>query len=180
MAKQLKLGTEVVNLTESLNIAGDKNIEIDADGKKYYATLWEKDKSVTNANSVGFVKIGTNKYGILTNQVRDQQEIHYFAPAFSGSTTQERKTIFLPKGRYDLSFQTYVGSGGTDKTTFNVSDNEGEFVTIIVDLERGVKATFTVIGNNSRISQDKSFDRNTPYISVNFFLSEQSGGDTDD
>lgn len=180
MAKQLKLGTDVINLTESLNIAGDKNIEINADGKKYYATLWEKGKSVTNANSVGLVKIGTNKYGILTKQVRGQQEIHEFAPVFNGSTTQERKTIFLPKGRYDLYFKTYVGIGGSDSTTFNVLDDQGEFVTVIVDLERGIKATFTVIGNNSRITQDKRFDGNPQYISVNFVLSEQSGGDTDD
>lgn len=44
MAKRLILGTNVIQLTESLNVAGDKNIEIKADGKKYYATLWEKGK----------------------------------------------------------------------------------------------------------------------------------------
>lgn len=98
MAKQLILGTDRIDLTESLNVAGDKNIEIKADGKKYYATLWEKGKSVTNAISIGFVKIGTNKYGILTSQVRGQQELHEFFPVFNGSTTQERKTLFLPKG----------------------------------------------------------------------------------
>ena len=70
MAKQLILGTDVIQLTESLNVAGDKNIEIKADGKKYYATLWEKGKSVFNAISIGLVKIGTNKYGILTSPVR--------------------------------------------------------------------------------------------------------------
>lgn len=177
MAKQLKLGNYVINLTESLNVAGDKNIEIKADGKKYYATLWDKDKSVVGASSVGLVKIGTNKYGILTSQVRERQEPHDFLPIFSNGSTQERKTLFLPKGSYNVFLQTYVGSGGIDKATFNILDNQGEFVTVIVDLERGVKATFTVIGNNSRITRDKSFDGNTPYISVGFELSEQSEGD---
>lgn len=177
MAKQLKLGNYVINLTESLNVAGDKNIEIDADGKKYYATLWEKNKSISMADNVGLVKIGTNKYGILTSQVRGRQESHDFLPIFSNGSTQERKTLFLPKGSYNVFLQTYVGSGGIDKATFNVLDNQGEFVTVIVDLERGVKATFTVIGNNSRITRDKSFDGNTAYISVGFELSEQSEGD---
>lgn len=177
MAKQLKLGNYIINLTESLNVAGDKNIEIDADGEKYYATLWEKNKSISMADNVGLVKIGTNKYGILTSQVRGRQEPHDFLPIFSNGSTQERKTLFLPKGSYNVFLQTYVGSGGIDKATFNVLDNQGEFVTVIVDLERGVKATFTVIGNNSRIARDKSFDGNTPYISVVFELSEQDEGD---
>lgn len=177
MAKRLILGTTAIDLTESLNVAGDKNIEIKADGKTYYATLWEKDKKVVNAASIGFVKIGTNKYGILTSQVRGRQEPHDFLPIFSNGSTQERKTLFLPKGSYNVFLQTYVGSGGIDKATFNVLDNQGEFVTVIVDLERGVKATFTVIGNNSRITRDKSFDGNTAYISVGFELSEQSEGD---
>lgn len=177
MAKQLILGTDVIQLTESLNVAGDKNIEIKADGKKYYATLWEKGKSVTNAISIGFVKIGTNKYGILTSPVRGQQELHKFFPVFNGSTTQERKTLFLPKGSYNLFLGTYVGRGGSDRATFNASDNQGEFVTVIVDLERNVKATFTVIGNNSRITRDKSFDGNPPNISVSFVLSERDEGD---
>lgn len=173
MAKRLILGTDVIQLTESLNVAGDKNIEIKADGKKYYATLWEKGKSVVNAASLGLVKIGTNKYGILTSPVRGQQESHEFFPIFTGGTTQERKTLFLPKGSYDLFLGTYVGRGGSDRATFNVSDDQGEFVTVIVDLERNVKATFTVIGNNSRITRDKSFDGATPYISVSFVLSER-------
>lgn len=177
MAKQLILGTNRIDLTESLNVAGDKNIEIKTDGKKYYATLWEKGKSVTNAISIGFVKIGTNKYGILTSPVRGQQESHKFFPVFNGSTTQERKTLFLPKGSYDLFLGTYVGRGGSDRATFNVSDNQGEFVTVIVDLERNVKATFTVIGNNSRITRDKSFEGNPPNISVSFVLSERDEGD---
>lgn len=177
MAKRLILGTNVIQLTESLNVAGDKNIEIKADGKKYYATLWEKGKSVVNAASIGLVKIGTNKYGILTSPVRGQQESHEFFPNFNGSTTQERKTLFLPKGSYDLFLGTYVGRGGSDRATFNVSDNQGEFVTVIVDLERNVKATFTVIGNNSRITRDKSFDGMTQYISVSFVLSEIDEGD---
>lgn len=177
MAKQLKLGNYVINLTESLNVAGDKNIEIDADGKKYYATLWEKNKSISMADNVGLVKIGTNKYGILTSQVRGRQEPHDFLPIFSNGSTQERKTLFLPKGSYNVFLQTYVGSGGIDKATFNVLDNQGEFVTVIVDLERGVKATFTVIGNNSRMTRDKSFDGGYPHISVVFKLSEQSEGD---
>lgn len=177
MAKRLILGTDVIQLTESLNVAGDKNIEIKADGKKYYATLWEKGKSVVNAASIGLVKIGTNKYGILTSPVRGQQESHEFFPNFNGSTTQERKTLFLPKGSYDLFLGTYIGRGGSDRATFNVSDNQGEFVTVIVDLERNVKATFTVIGNNSRITRDKSFDGATQYISVSFVLSERNEGD---
>lgn len=177
MAKRLILGTDVIQLTESLNVAGDKNIEIKADGKKYYATLWEKGKSVTNAISIGLVKIGTNKYGILTSPVRGQQESHEFFSSFTGGTTQERKTLFLPKGSYDLFLGTYIGRGGSDRATFNVSDNQGEFVTVIVDLERNVKATFTVIGNNSRITRDKSFDGATPYISVSFVLSERDEGD---
>lgn len=177
MAKQLKLGTTVIDLTESLNVAGDKNIEIDADGKKYYATLWEKNKTVKNAANIGLVKIGTDKYGILTRPARGEQEPHEFFPSFNGSTTQERKTIFLPKGKYDLFLGTYIGRGGSDKTTFNILDNQGEFVTVIVDLERGVKATFTVIGNNSRMTRDKSFDGGYPHISVVFKLSEQSEGD---
>jgi hypothetical protein len=177
MAKQLILGTDRIDLTESLNVAGDKNIEIKADGKKYYATLWEKGKSVVNAISIGLVKIGTNKYGILTSPVRGQQEFHEFFPVFNGSTTQERKTLFLPKGSYDLFLGTYVGRGGSDRATFNVSDNQGEFVTVIVDLERNVKATFTVIGNNSRIIRDKSFDGNPPNISLRFVLSEIDEGD---
>ena len=177
MAKQLILGTDVIQLTESLNVAGDKNIEIKADGKKYYATLWEKGKSVFNAISIGLVKIGTNKYGILTSPVRGRQESHEFFPSFTGGTTQERKTLFLPKGSYDLFLGTYIGRGGSDRATFNVSDNQGEFVTVIVDLERNVKATFTVIGNNSRITRDKSFDEATPYISVSFVLSERDEGD---
>lgn len=177
MAKRLILGTNVIQLTESLNVAGDKNIEIKADGKKYYATLWEKGKSVVSAASIGLVKIGTNKYGILTYPVRGQQESHDFLPVFTGGTTQERKTLFLPKGSYDLFLGTYVGRGGSDRATFNVSDNQGEFVTVIVDLERNVKATFTVIGNNSRITRDKSFDGMTPYISVSFVLSERDEGD---
>lgn len=177
MAKQLKLGTDAIQLTESLNVAGDKNIEIKADGKKYYATLWEKGKSVVNAASLGFVKIGTNKYGILTRPARGEQEPHEFFPIFNGSTTQERKTLFLPKGSYDLFLGTYIGRGGSDRATFNVSDNQGEFVTVIVDLERNVKATFTVIGNNSRITRDKSFDGATQYISVSFLLSERNEGD---
>ena len=177
MAKQLILGTDRIDLTESLNVAGDKNIEIKADGKKYYATLWEKGKSVVIAISIGLVKIGTNKYGILTSPVRGQQELHEFFPVFNGSTTQERKTLFLPKGSYDLFLGTYVGRGGSDRATFNVSDNQGEFVTVIIDLERNVKATFTIIGNNSRITRDKSFDRNPPNISVSFVLSERDKGD---
>lgn len=177
MAKQLKLGNYVINLTESLNVAGDKNIEIDADGEKYYATLWEKNKSISMADNVGLVKIGTNKYGILTSQVRGRQEPHDFLPIFSNGSTQERKTLFFPKGSYSVFLQTYVGSGGIDTATFNVLDNQGEFVTVIVDLERNVKATFTVIGNNSRITRDKSFDGNQPYISVGLELSEQSEGD---
>lgn len=177
MAKQLILGTDRIDLTESLSVAGDKNIEIKADGKKYYATLWEKGKSVVNAISIGLVKIGTNKYGILTSPVRGQQELHQFFPVFNGGTTQERKTLFLPKGSYDLFLGTYVGRGGSDRATFNVSDNQGEFVTVIVDLERNVKATFTVIGNNSRITRDKSFDGNPPNISVSFVLSERDKGD---
>lgn len=177
MAKRLILGTTAIDLTESLNVAGDKNIEIKADGKTYYATLWEKDKRVVNAASIGFVKIGTNKYGILTRPARGEQEPHEFFPSFNGSTTQERKTIFLPKGKYDLFFATYIGRGGSDRTTFNVLDDQGEFVTLIVDLERGVKATFTVIGNNSRIARDKSFDGAPPNISVGFVLSERSEGD---
>ena len=83
----------------------------------------------------------------------------------------------MPKGSYDLFLGTYVGRGGSDRATFNVSDNQGEFVTVIVDLERNVKATFTVIGNNSRITRDKSFDGATPYISVSFVLSERDEGD---
>lgn len=177
MAKRLILGTTAIDLTESLNVAGDKNIEIKADGKTYYATLWDKDKSVVGASNVGLVKIGANKYGILTSPVRGRQELHQFLPIFNGGSTQERKTIFLPKGKYDLFLGTYIGRGGTDTTTFNVLDDQGEFVTIIVDLERGVKATFTVIGNNSRMTRDKSFDGATPYISVNFVLSERSEGD---
>ena len=76
-----------------------------------------------------------------------------------------------------LFLGTYIGRGGSDRATFNVSDNQGEFVTVIVDLERNVKATFTVIGNNSRITRDKSFDGITPYISVSFVLSERDEGD---
>lgn len=177
MAKQLKLGTDAIQLTESLNVAGDKNIEIKADGKKYYATLWEKGKSVVNAANIGLVKIGNNKYGILTRPARGEQEPHEFFPNFNGSTTQERKTLFLPKGSYDLFLGTYIGRGGSDRATFNVSDNQGEFVTVIVDLERNVKATFTVIGNNSRITRDKSFDGAKQYISVSFVLSERDEGD---
>lgn len=177
MAKRLILGTTAIDLTESLNVAGDKNIEIKADGKKYYATLWEKGKRVVDAASIGLVKIGTNKYGILTSPVRGRQEPHEFFPSFTGGTTQERKTLFLPKGSYDLFLGTYVGRGGSDRATFNVSDNQGEFVTVIVDLERNVKATFTVIGNNSRITRDKSFDGATQYISVSFVLSERDEGD---
>lgn len=177
MAKRLILGTTAIDLTESLNVAGDKNIEIKADGKKYYATLWEKNKTIKNAANIGLVKIGNNKYGILTRPARGEQEPHEFFPNFNGSTTQERKTLFLPKGSYDLFLGTYIGRGGSDRATFNVSDNQGEFVTVIVDLERNVKATFTVIGNNSRITRDKSFDGATQYISVSFVLSERDEGD---
>lgn len=44
MAKQLILGTDVIQLTESLNVAGDKNIEIKADGKNIMLRYGRKAK----------------------------------------------------------------------------------------------------------------------------------------
>lgn len=145
------------NMTdEILDIGNSKYLKVAMSDKSYYARLSTEKPSDNNM----FVIIDNTKYFVQANPILFEP-VHY---EHNYSNFEQRFTVWLPKGRYLVEFNT------TNTTTDTFTIPSGLNTTIVYSYEKGVGATLSITSEGRRIF-DKS--RETGKNRTWFTLSRQ-------
>lgn len=145
------------NMTDEIrDIGNSKYLKVAMSDKSYYARLSTEKPSDNNM----FVIIDNTKYFVQANPILFEP-VHY---EHNYSNFEQRFTVWLPKGRYLVEFNTI----NTTTDTFTIPS--GLNTTIVYSYEKGVGATLSITSEGRRIF-DKS--RETGKNRTWFTLSRQ-------
>ena len=145
------------NMTDEIrDIGNSKYLKVAMSDKSYYARLSTEKPSDNNM----FVIIDNTKYFVQANPLLFEP-VHY---EHNYSNFEQRFTVWLPKGRYLVEFNT------TNTTTDTFTIPSGLNTTIVYSYEKGVGATLSITSEGRRIF-DKS--RETGRNRTWFTLSRQ-------
>lgn len=145
------------NMTDEIrDIGNSKYLKVAMSDKSYYARLSTEKPSDNNM----FVIIDNTKYFVQANPILFEP-VHY---EHNYSNFEQRFTVWLPKGRYLVEFNT------TNTTTDTFTIPSGLNTTIVYSYEKGVGATLSITSEGRRIF-DKS--RETGKNRTWFTLSRQ-------
>lgn len=149
--------TGLFNMTDEIrDIGNSKYLKVAMSDKSYYARLSTEKPSDNNM----FVIIDNTKYFVQANPILFEP-VHY---EHNYSNFEQRFTVWLPKGRYLVEFNT------TNRTTDTFTIPSGLNTTIVYSYEKGVGATLSITSEGRRIF-DKS--RETGKNRTWFTLSRQ-------
>ena len=130
------------NMTDEIrDIGNSKYLKVAMSDKSYYARLSTEKPSDNNM----FVIIDNTKYFVQANPILFEP-VHY---EHNYSNFEQRFTVWLPKGRYLVEFNT------TNTTTDTFTIPSGLNTTIVYSYEKGVGATLSITSEGRRIF-DKS------------------------
>lgn len=145
------------NMTDEIrDIGNSKYLKVAMSDKSYYARLSTEKPSDNNM----FVIIDNTKYFVQANPILFEP-VHY---EHNYSNFEQRFTVWLPKGRYLVEFNT------TNTTTDTFTIPSGLNTTIVYSYEKGAGATLSITSEGRRIF-DKS--RETGKNRTWFTLSRQ-------
>lgn len=145
------------NMTDEIrDIGNSKYLKVAMSDKSYYARLSTEKPSDNNM----FVIIDNTKYFVQANPILFEP-VHY---EHNYSNFEQQFTVWLPKGRYLVEFNT------TNTTTNTFTIPSGLNTTIVYSYEKGVGATLSITSEGWRIF-DKS--RETGKNQTWFTLSRQ-------
>lgn len=123
--------TGLFNMTdEILDLGNSKYLKVAMSDKPYYARLSTEKPSDNNM----FVVIDNTKYYVQANPI-------LFKPIFyehDYSNFEQRFTVWLPKGRYLVEFNT------TNTTTDTFTIPSGVNATIVYSYKKGIGATLSI------------------------------------
>nr|DAX83239.1 MAG TPA: hypothetical protein [Caudoviricetes sp.] len=126
------------NMTDEIrDIGNSKYLKVAMSDKSYYARLSTEKPSDNNM----FVIIDNTKYFVQANPILFEQ-IHY---EHDYSNFEQRFTVWLPKGRYLVEFNTI----NTTTDTFTIPS--GLNTTIVYSYKKGVGATLSITSEGWRI-----------------------------
>ena len=132
------------NMTDEIrDIGNSKYLKVAMSDKSYYARLSTEKPSDNNM----FVIIDNTKYFVQANPILFEP-VHY---EHNYSNFEQRFTVWLPKGRYLVEFNT------TNTTTDTFTIPSGLNTTIVYSYEKGVGATLSITSEGRRIF-DKSLE----------------------
>lgn len=130
------------NMTDEIrDIGNSKYLKVAMSDKPYYARLSTEKPSNNNI----YVIIDNTKYYVQQNPILF--EPIYYEHDYSGF--EQRFTVWLPKGRYLVEFNT------TNTTTDTFTIPSGLNTTIVYSYKKGVDATLSITSEGWRIF-DKS------------------------
>lgn len=126
------------NMTDEIqDIGNSKYLKVAMSDKSYYARL----STEKPANNNMFVIIDNTKYYVQQNPILF--ESIYYEHDYSGF--EQRFTVWLPKGRYLVEFNT----ANTTTDTFTIPS--GLNATIVYSYKKGVGATLSITSKGWRI-----------------------------
>lgn len=126
------------NMTDEIrDIGNSKYLKVAMSDKSYYARLSTEKPSDNNM----FVIIDNTKYFVQANPILFEQ-IHY---EHGYDNFEQRFTVWLPKGRYLVEFNT------TNTTTDTFTIPSGLNTTIVYSYKKGVGATLSITSEGWRI-----------------------------
>lgn len=126
------------NMTDEIqDIGNSKYLKVAMSDKSYYARL----STEKPANNNMFVIIDNTKYYVQQNPILF--EPIYYEHDYSGF--EQRFTVWLPKGRYLVEFNT------TNTTTDTFTIPSGLNATIVYSCKKGVGATLSITSEGWRI-----------------------------
>ena len=126
------------NMTDEIqDIGNSKYLKVAMSDKSYYARL----STEKPANNNMFVIIDNTKYYVQQNPILF--EPIYYEHNYSGF--EQRFTVWLPKGRYLVEFNT------TNTTTDTFTIPSGLNATIVYSYKKGVGATLSITSEGLRI-----------------------------
>lgn len=130
--------TDSFNMTDEIqDIGNSKYLKVAMSDKSYYARL----STEKPANNNMFVIIDNTKYYVQQNPILF--EPIYYEHDYSGF--EQRFTVWLPKGRYLVEFNTI----NTTTDTFTIP--RGLNATIVYSYKKGVGATLSITSEGWRI-----------------------------
>lgn len=130
------------NMTDEIrDIGNSKYLKVAMSDKPYYARLSTEKPSNNNI----YVIIDNTKYYVQQNPILFEP-VHY---EHDYSNFEQRFTVWLPKGRYLVEFNT------TNTTTDTFTIPSGLNTTIVYSYKKGVGATLSITSEGWRIF-DKS------------------------
>lgn len=146
------------NMTDEIrDIGNSKYLKVAMSDKPYYARLSTEKPSNNNI----YVIIDNTKYYVQQNPI-------LFEPIYyehDYSNFEQRFTVWLPKGRYLVEFNT------TNTTTDTFTIPSGLNTTIVYSYKKGVGATLSITSEGWRIF-DKSRERGR---NINWFKISRQG-----
>lgn len=126
------------NMTDEIrDIGNSKYLKVAMSDKSYYARLSTEKPSDNNM----FVIIDNTKYFVQANPILFEP-VHY---EHNYSNFEQRFTVWLPKGRYLVEFNT------TNTTTDTFTIPSGLNTTIVYSYEKGVVVTLSITSEGRRI-----------------------------
>ena len=126
------------NMTDEIrDIGNSKYLKVAMSDKSYYARLSTEKPFDNNM----FVIIDNTKYFVQANPILFEQ-IHY---EHGYDNFEQRFTVWLPKGRYLVEFNT------TNTTTDTFTIPSGIDATIVYSYKKGVGATLSITSEGWRI-----------------------------
>lgn len=126
------------NMTDEIrDIGNSKYLKVAMSNKSYYARLSTEKPSDNNM----FVIIDNTKYFVQANPILFEP-IHY---EYDYSNFEQRFTVWLPKGRYLVEFNT------TNTTTDTFTIPSGLNTTIVYSYKKGFDATLSITSEGWRI-----------------------------
>ena len=142
------------NMTDEIrDIGNSKYLKVAMSDKPYYARLSTEKPSNNNI----YVIIDNTKYYVQQNPI-------LFEPIYyehDYSNFEQRFTVWLPKGRYLVEFNTT----NTTKGTFTIPS--GLNTTIVYSYKKGVRATLSITSEGWRIfDKSREIGRNRTWFKI--------------
>ena len=142
------------NMTDEIrDIGNSKYLKVAMSDKSYYARLSTEKPFDNNM----FVIIDNTKYFVQANPILFEQ-IHY---EHGYDNFEQRFTVWLPKGRYLVEFNT------TNTTTDTFTISSGLNTTIVYSYKKGVGATLSITSEGWRIfNKGRETGRNRTWFTL--------------
>ena len=142
------------NMTDEIrDIGNSKYLKVAMSDKPYYARLSTEKPSNNNI----YVIIDNTKYYVQQNPI-------LFEPIYyehNYSNFEQRFTVWLPKGRYLVEFNT------TNTTTDTFTIPSGLNTTIVYSYKKGVGATLSITSEGWRIfDKSRETERNKTWFTL--------------
>lgn len=142
------------NMTDEIrDIGNSKYLKVAMRDKSYYARLSTEKPSDNNM----FIIIDNTKYYVQQNPI-------LFEPIYyehDNSKLEQRFTVWLPKGRYLVEFNT------TNTTTGTFTIPSGLNTTIVYSYKKGVGATLSITSEGWRIfDKSRETGRNRTWFKI--------------